>query len=433
MSIPDSVVIIGAGVTGLSCAHHLGGGRVLEREGGVGGLCRSYSREGFTFDYTGHLLHVRDPYVRELVEDLAPGAFLPHRRRARIFSKGRLTSYPFQANLWGLPDDVITECLDGLAVAAAARDTAGNPESFADWIQATFGEGIARHFMEPYNRKLWRVPLEKMTSEWVAGLVPVPSLDEARRGSMKPEGVTMGYNASFLYPASGGIEALPRAFLPQVPRLHLNREVVSVDADLKKAYCQDGSSYQYEVLVSTIPLPELIRSLKSVPGWVARAAESLRYVSVYDLNLGVAREDISEAHWIYFPEEEFIFYRAGFPGNFSPVLVPPGTSSVYVETARRPGESVSTDELISRSLQGLKDCRVLLEEDEVVLSDLVKIPYAYVIFDRHRRDSLPYLMEYLRERDIFSVGRYGGWEYLSMEEAILAGRSAAGRIRSAYA
>jgi len=81
-------------------------------------------------------------------------------------------------------------------------------------------------------------------------------------------------------------------------------------------------------MIIAAPLPPRIRE----------AGRRLRRVSVYNLNLGVARPRLSDKHWLYFPERRFVFYRVGFPHNFSPRLAPRGTSSMYIEVSRRPGE-----------------------------------------------------------------------------------------------
>ncbi|HWP34935.1 MAG TPA: FAD-dependent oxidoreductase, partial [Thermodesulfobacteriota bacterium] len=136
------VVILGAGLTGLSTAYHLetrAGAppyRLIERESDPGGLARSVDADGFVFDFTGHLLHLRDEAVKALVARLLPEGLERHARRAFIFSKGVLTPYPFQANTYGLPPEVIQECLEGFietlieearyrGAAAAARDGSG--------------------------------------------------------------------------------------------------------------------------------------------------------------------------------------------------------------------------------------------------------------------------------------------------------------------
>ena len=115
MSESHPVIILGAGLTGLSAGLHLGAvpSVVVEREAEVGGLCRTHAEDGFTFDCTGHLLHLRDEAIASLVDRLLPGAFQRHERRALIFSKGVYTPYPFQANLHGLPAAVVAECVGG--------------------------------------------------------------------------------------------------------------------------------------------------------------------------------------------------------------------------------------------------------------------------------------------------------------------------------
>src|SRR2546425_10315410 len=109
MSESAPIVILGGGLTGLSAAYHLRPLRALvpEREREAGGLARTRVEAGFTFDCTGHLLHLRDPEIKGLVDRILPGAFATHERRALIHSKGVLTAYPFQANLHGLPAAVV--------------------------------------------------------------------------------------------------------------------------------------------------------------------------------------------------------------------------------------------------------------------------------------------------------------------------------------
>lgn len=109
------IVIVGAGLAGLSTAYHLSDlpYRLYEREQEVGGLCRSYCKDGFTFDYTGHLLHFRQAEIKALVEQLLTGQLQRHARRSFIYSHQTYTEYPFQVNTYGPPPEVVRECLMG--------------------------------------------------------------------------------------------------------------------------------------------------------------------------------------------------------------------------------------------------------------------------------------------------------------------------------
>jgi protoporphyrinogen oxidase len=92
-------VILGGGLTGISTAAHLRAPWLLfERDERLGGHARTDERDGYRFDKTGHWLHLRDPAVKKLVDELLPGQMVPIARRARIFSHGVLTRYPYQAN-----------------------------------------------------------------------------------------------------------------------------------------------------------------------------------------------------------------------------------------------------------------------------------------------------------------------------------------------
>src|SRR5205823_844029 len=127
---PDArVVILGGGLTGISAAYHLTRPwLLLEKEERLGGHARTDVTRGFHFDKTGHWLHLRDPYTKALIAELLPGQMVPVERKARIFSNGVLTRFPFQANLFGLPPEVNAECLLGFIRAAQAPASIDAPD-----------------------------------------------------------------------------------------------------------------------------------------------------------------------------------------------------------------------------------------------------------------------------------------------------------------
>jgi len=165
------VVILGAGLTGLSAAYHLKQPyEIFEKEQEIGGLCRSICRDGFTFDFTGHLLRFNDHRIKDLIEDVCRVPWVLHQRRASIYTHRTYLPYPFQAHLSGLPQKVTCECLLGLLRAQQQAHVFQPARNFEDWVIKNFGPGIARHFLLPYNRKIWQADPSEMTPDWAASL-----------------------------------------------------------------------------------------------------------------------------------------------------------------------------------------------------------------------------------------------------------------------
>ncbi|MFL6244838.1 MAG: protoporphyrinogen/coproporphyrinogen oxidase [Thermoanaerobaculia bacterium] len=422
------IVIIGGGLAGASAGHHLAEYEpvLFEKEEAIGGLCRSFKQDGFTFDCTGHLIHLKHQYTKDLVAGLLPNAFDSHERLAAIYSKQTTTPYPFQANTYGLPPEVVRDCVIGF-VESMQGDHSG-ADNFHDWVLRTFGAGIAKHFMLPYNEKFWKQDLHFITSDWVSWSIPKPTLEEVVNGALGLTNRGMGYNPRFIYPKDGGIDCLPRALARSIRNLHTNEAVQSIDPDRKYVRMASGREEPYDSLISTLPLPVLYRMLKNTPESLVANALKLHAISVLNLNVGVNRPDISNQHWIYFPEDQYVFSRIGFPMNFSKSVAPLGTSSIYIEITHLPQEKLNIDKMFDRSLADLQKCGILRPDDEILTRHVLDIQYAYVVFDEHRQKHLQSLIDYLESRDIFTAGRYGRWDYYSMEDSILSGKSAAERI-----
>src|SRR5262245_52280094 len=425
------IIIIGGGLAGVSAGYHLADYDpiLFEKEEAIGGLCRSFTQDGFTFDCTGHLIHLRNPYTKELVATILPDAFNEHERRAAIYSKNATTPYPFQANTFGLPPEVVKECVIGF-VQSMQANTNGGPKNFHDWVLQTFGTGIAKHFMLPYNEKFWKQDLRTITSDLVSWSIPKPTLEEVVNGALGLTNKGMGYNPKFVYPKFGGIDCLPRALAKPVQRVRTNETVECIDPEKKCVRMTTGVEEPYDFLISSLPLPLAFRMLKETPDTFVAAANKLHAISVLNINLGINRPNISDEHWIYFPEEEYIFSRIGFPMNFSKSVAPTGTSSIYIEITHRPDATINVEEAFDRSILDLRKCGVLWESDDVLTRHILDIKFAYVVFDNHRQNHLQNLIAYLESRDIFTTGRYGRWDYYSMEDSILSGKSAADKIEA---
>jgi protoporphyrinogen oxidase len=406
---------------------------IVEKEMSVGGLARSYRLKGYTFDLSGHLLHLHHEDTRRFIDRLLPGKFNLCRRNAWIHSHGVDTRYPFQGHLHGLPGPVIRECLDGLARARRTHGRGPIPTStrltFKQWCLRVFGPGISRHFMIPYNEKLWRTSADRMTPDWCGPFVPVPDLKDVQEGALRDRPASYGYNVTFRYPREGGIRILADALAAPLTGLRLGSVIREVRWKEKAAVLDTGERLSYSRLVSTLPLPDLLRRLRPFPEPLRDALECLRWASVLCANIGVRRPRVSDKSWIYFPERKFPFYRVGFPANFSPRVAPPGCSSLYVETSFRPGhiprDRAARAALLRDIRQGLVAGGILTRRDHWDVAHLVDMPCAYVIYDEHRPGALRRILPWLERQDILSTGRYGGWKYSFMEEALRDGRAAA--------
>lgn len=427
-------LILGGGMSGLSCAYHLKSDyQLLERSDEPGGLSRSIKHEGFIFDHTGHLLHLRNPYTLKLIPDLLGDNLVLNQRRAWIYSHDAYTRYPFQANTYGLPKHVIKECLMGLLEAKLQQTPSPRqspPESLRSWVLRTFGKGFAKYFFFPYNEKLWTVPPEVLTAEWAAPFVPSPSIQEVMTGAFSDQTKKFGYNASFYYPKEGGIQALAFAFAKDLQHLRLNTEVAGIDLSKKEVTLTTGEVVGYDHLVTSLPLARFMAMAKPLPPEIQAATRLLRWSSVYNLNLGIARPRLTDKHWIYFPEKKYRFYRVGFPMNFTASMTPPGCSSMYIEIGYTPGQPPNDQEAYRDCLRGLCACGLLEPKDKIVTQKVLHIPVAYVTYDANRTSATQKILAYLESQHVHSIGRFGAWKYSYMEEAILEGKATAEKVDS---
>jgi protoporphyrinogen oxidase len=427
-----AIAIIGGGLTGLVAAECLESSgvpvRLFEREKEAGGACRSLEVDGFTFDYTGHLLHLARPETEQYLTRVGAWDQLEvHQRRAAISIDGYTTPYPVQINTHGLSPQVRRDCLLGF-VRAWADTTEAEPADFREWVLERFGEGFGRHFFFPYNSKLYRAEPEELSLDWVGRYVPKPKIEDVVNGAFGLHDAEVGYNATFRYPRRGGIRLLPDAVAGRVRCLELEREVTRINLGDRWIETGNGERVSWQRLLATTSLPAVIDSLADpLPEDVAAARCALRWVRVMNLALGVEGHAPSDEHWLYFPNPELPFYRVGFPSNHGD-LAPAGHHTVSVEISLDP-ESGDVDALAAVADAALQNLG-LVDPAAVRVRRVTVLDPAYVVFDHGRRQAVATLRRFLSRHGVALAGRWAEWKYSAMEDAILDGMRAAKMLGS---
>ncbi len=429
------VVVLGAGLTGLSATYHLERtGKFLpyvyEKEKEEGGLLRSIRTQGFTFDYTGHYLHVSDPYFKQFIFSLL--SLEKIERRALIFMQNQYSLYPFQKYLKGRSPLLIKEVISGF-LKRKKKKNSSYFFPFSEWIRTHFGEGLGKHFFFPYNSKLFSYPLDRIDYSWTGRFVPSISFEEILEGIQKEENDRVGYNGTFWYPPQGGISRLIDSLKSTLTSSILTEhEAIHINVEKKEILFSSGKKENYDVLVSTMPLPILLSMLE---GRAARpfktAVEHLLCNTVVNINIGYPRREEQKAHWIYFPEKQFPFYRMGFWHQVCSANTPSQAGAAYVETSFLPQATSRTMQQKKVAAARRKALDFLkINESEILVEKTLFLHHAYVIYNRWRQKHLSSLLEQLEQLSIHSVGRYGAWKYSSMQEAVLDGREVALKILS---
>jgi UDP-galactopyranose mutase len=270
-----------------------------------------------------------------------------------------------------------------------------------------------------------------METSWLQGRVPLPELGEMIDGALEATPRPMGPNARFGYALQGGFQALMDGFLPllQGP-VRLGRRVEQISVHQRTLMLDNGEQLEWDQLISTMPLPLLIRALRGeAPPHIVQAALELRHVSVRCVNLGIGRERLTDKHWIYYPEDT-VFHRIFVQGNASPSCNAPGGFGLTCEITYSRYKPLSVEgEALTRLC--IEDCHrvgMFGSNDPVWVANQIDIPYAYVVYDHARARNVAMIREWLLPYGLHLAGRYAEWEYYNSDHAFVAGRKAAEQV-----
>ncbi|MBN2400594.1 hypothetical protein EH223_09385 [candidate division KSB1 bacterium] len=404
-------LIIGAGISGLSAGHFLRGDcLILEKAAVAGGLSGQYLADGRPFDYGGHYFHFQGkPSVREHVESIQ--SFRAYPRNSKVFILDRFIPYSLQYHLAYLPAQSRKIILDQIG---SGQDV--NSANLEDFLLAHFGDYLYRLFFKPFLFKFYNRPLKRLLAGMDQGSIPVPRRENVRQGAVEKKRFAEGYNPVFYYPDRGMQDFIDRYSSPLAGIIRLNERVLHIDLQQKKVTTNQGG-YTYDNLVNTMPLKEFLSLVQPAAPF---PWQRLQHISTLVVNAVLARRR-RRFHWLYLPETDMPFYRVGYYPDRSAI-------TVYLEKTISAGQSINRLAVYRDMVRTLLKTGMIKGRDEILFHDLKKIPVSYIIFDRHWPHLVPPALDFLRRQRIYSIGRYGSWNYSSMADDIQAARNATGLI-----
>lgn len=389
---------------------------MLEQNTWPGGLSASFTDDqGFTWDIGGHVLFSHYQYFDRAVDAALAGQWIEHARESHIWIAGRFVPYPFQYNLRHLPKSQLSQCLRGLIEVLSNGH--GETTNFRDWILNSFGAGIADLFLLPYNSKVWAHPPELMSRDWVGERVATVDLARVLDNIVfERDDTSWGPNNAFRFPRQGGTGAIWKAVAARVgsDSFRYSTSVVSVDLERKRVRTSDGEFYDYDALVSTIPL-DIFARLTGRPALISQASKLL-YSGTHVVGIGLkgsAPEHLAAKNWMYFPEPDSPFYRVTVFSNYSPANVPDPERywSLMAEVSESPFKPVDRAGVVDDVIRGLRNTHLISNASEIASVWSHFAGHAYPVPSLDRDQNLVPVIAELERESVYSRGRFGGWRY----------------------
>lgn len=417
------LVIIGAGPTGLGAAWRCleldyDNWTLIDGAPRAGGLASSVVDEnGFVWDMGGHVIFSHYDYFDQLLAFVMGDEWVEHVREAWVWMRERFIPYPLQNNIWRLPTDDLSACLDGLT--AEDRTDPARVNNFEDWILCQFGKGLADVFFLPYNYKVWAYHPKKLDTCWMQERVATIDLERILQNiAMKKDDLGWGPNSRFRFPLRGGTGEIWRrlaAILPEEKTI-MHNPVVEIDENEKTVRLSDGTSVGYDELISTMPLDVLLQRLKHGHAMQKEFQHRLSYSSTNIVGIGIrgtVPEQLRTKCWMYFPETDIPFYRATVFSNYSPNNVPDPLNnwSLMCEVSESSDKKVDHAALRDDVVSSLRRTGLLPKDAEVISLYQTRLDHGYPTPFLGRDSVLKPLNQALEYKSIYSRGRFGAWKY----------------------
>lgn len=418
MKFETDILILGAGIAGLGAffkATKVGREAIIfEAAPAAGGLLDNFEVQGFRFDHAVHLSFATEPEVRAIFDQVP---HLTHPAESYNFDDGKWLKHPAQNNISPLrPDEKLS-----LIKSFISRPQELTSDTYEDWLRHQYGDALAERFPLRYTRKYWQTEAKNLSTQWIGNRMRRADLDEILMGAFTDETPNTYYTKEMRYPEVGGYKSFISGLIEEA-EIRLNHRAIRVDTLAKVVYFENGDEACYNDLVSTLPLPVLIDMLDCDDAEVHASSQQLQATSIDLISVGLKRDVIKDL-WFYIYDEDILASRAYSPSVKSPDNAPEGFSSLQFEIySLGPKSNYQPDRLIENTRYAIEKMNICDAED-ILFMHHKHTPWGNVVFFNDMEAHRGRVLRYLQKKKIKTCGRFGEWDYLWSNQALMSGLS----------
>lgn len=413
-----NILVIGSGVSGIATAISLKKRnipfKIFEKNDYVGGLCSSFSINGFKFDTFVHFSFSEKEEFNNIILKNTP--YLSHNPEAYNYYNGFFIAHPLQDNLKQLPFSIKMRCVFSLIFPEKIRKI----QNYSDWLLANFGSFFSTEFAKKYTLKYWGVSADKIGIDWIGKRIHCPNKFQIIKGALFENKQNYYYAKKMRYPEQGEFLSFFKSFYNEISVE--KKEVVSINIKKKEVLFNDGEVEHYSYLFSSIPLSEMKNIIEDIPQDIKNACDKLKWTQGIIVSIGFKREIKTQGLWNYIYDSDILISRIYFPHLKSRNNVPEGCSSLQAEiyfsndTPLRDLDEIKKD--VIKNLIKMK----MFSVDDILFSDVRYFKYANIIFTKETYENRDSIIFFLRKNNIIPIGRFGKWEYFWSDQAFLDGK-----------
>lgn len=401
----ERIAIIGGGISGLSIAHCLKNKyktTIFEKESRPGGMIRCERVDGHLYHTVGgHVFNTKRQDVSDWFWDFfsKEKEFIKADRNSVVsMEDGTLIPYPIENHAYCFKQKMLQDFIHDLVNIAKGEEQA--PENFEEFLKFRFGKTLYENYFKPYNEKVWRRDLKKVPLTWLAGKLPMPTVEEMIYNNIHHVKETSFVHSSFYYPKNNGSQYLADKLAEKLDIVY-NTTIRKIEKQSKN-WIINGTVFDKVIFCGNIKdLPDILAGCIDICSY-EKPIERLEYHGTTSVLCEIEKNPYS---WIYMPARTHQSHRIICTGNFSESNNAPDKMSATIEFT----------DYISK---------------EDILENLSKIPfspryithkytqYTYPIQNTETRDVLNQLKETLKVHNLYLLGRFAEWEYYNMDVAM---------------
>jgi protoporphyrinogen oxidase len=427
------IAILGAGLAGLSTTYHLNhqpGAVVFEAKNHYGGHVYSWQKNGITWDDGPHISFTMNEYAKNLFAELVNGEYEQVPIKATNYYKGQWIDHPAQTSLWQIPEPLRTRCLESFLDEIKKEHKP--PKNYEEWLHQAMGPVFADTFPAAYTRKYWTCEPRNLDIDWIGQRVMRPKAEDVVNSAKGPLPSGMYYvnDRHPRYPSKGGFLAYCHK-LADGADIRYNMKLQQIDFGKQRLRFADGTDVSYRRVVSTVPLPYLIKISTDAPDDVREAAAILRSSQFYRIDVAVNHARRRDEIWYYIYDEDKLSVRLSVMERFSPNNAPPGKTAIQVEVYGSAFKPLPSDpeQVRATVIQELLEMDLIESPAAIESADIAVVPTGQIIYDLNRREALRCVNKFLDQHGVLRGGRYSEWKYLMSDGCVLAGRRIARHLK----